>query len=326
MAARQWLNILPALWRSLVLRRRIPFFVAWNLTFKCNLNCRYCGTHDVTGPELDTAGVSAGLDALWRLGARWITFGGGEPLLREDIGRILGHAKRLGFRVFLSTNGAFAKEKSDALRQADHVNLSLDGEREVHDLIRGNGAFDKAMEAVSVCRELGVPVSLLCVLSSRNLGQVRNVLEIAAKNRLLVMFQPATALLNSSSRPNPVSPPVEAYRTTIDLLIALKKKGAPIRNSLTGLKHLARWPDPSPLPCPAGRMMAVVEADGSMLACHLDQSRAPGLLPGAWGGLRFNSLSLPSGCVQCWCAPVVELSLLRSFSPEAVLNAFRLLR
>lgn len=254
-----------------LLKRRIPLFISWNITFKCNLNCMYCGTHDIKRAEWGTREVTEGLDTLWNLGSRWITFGGGEPLVREDIGHILRYAKRRGFQVYLSTNGALAPEKVKDIETIDHVNLSIDGEREVHDVIRGKGSFDKAVEAISVFTNIGIPVSLLCVLSNYNLDQVQKVLGIAARHHLLVMFQPAMQLLNSSSRPNPICPPVEAYRQTISALIGLKKQGAPIRNSFTGLRHLAHWPDSTRIWCPAGILISVIEPDGSVLACHLAQ-------------------------------------------------------
>jgi MoaA/NifB/PqqE/SkfB family radical SAM enzyme len=318
--------IAAAFWKIRVLKKRIPYFAAWNLTFRCNLNCMYCGVNDVRIPEWSTRQILQGLDQLWELGTRWITFGGGEPLLREDVGEVFDYAKRKGFQVYLSTNGSLASRRAEQVRGVDHVNLSLDGEREVHDRIRGKGAFDNAVKALEAFQGVGVPVSLLCVLSKHNLDQAEKVIGIAAEHGVRAMFQPAERLLHTSRAPNPICPPVDDYRRTISRLLELKKQGAAIRNSAAGLKHLARWPDPCRLRCPAGALVSVIEPDGTMVACHLLQYDAGKLSNSKPLAVQFQTMPTPTDCEQCWCAPLVELSLLLSLRPEPLLNAFRVLR
>ncbi len=314
-----------ALFRIHALRRRSPLFVSWNITFHCNLHCQYCNTHSIRRKEWDLPQILAGLDTLWGQGVRWITFGGGEPFLKKGLGEILAHAKGLGFNVFLSTNGGLASEHRADLGWVDHVNISLDGPREVHDLVRGAGAFDKALEGVDVCREEGASVSLLCVLSKHNLKHVEEVVSIASERGLTVMFQPATRWLNSSVESNPICPPVDAYRATVARLKTLKKGGAPIRNSLGGLDHIAHWPDPTPIWCVAGRLISVLEPDGSVLTCHQAQVGSFLKTECAEAPLaeRFCCAQIPQGCVQCWCAPLVELALLFSLRPSSIFNAFK---
>ncbi len=317
-----------ALAKVRVLHLRVPLFVEWNLTFRCNQRCLYCGACDAPRAEWDTQQVLEGLQCLWRIGARWITLGGGEPLLREDIGDIARGAHALGFRVYLSSNGALLPQKPDILQWIHHVNISLDGGPETHDAIRGKGTHAKAMAAITTCRDAGVSVSLLCVISSMNLDRLDEVLEIAARHGLTVMFQPATRWLDSSTAPNPIAPPVAAYRGAMEQLIARKRAGAPVRNSITGLKHLAQWPQPAYIWCSAARLTGTVEPDGMFLACHQAgtghylQTVGVGA-KGADLAQQFRLSKTPSACRQCWCAPMVELALLFSLRPEPLWNALR---
>lgn len=328
LSTRHALATIAALLKVRLLKHRLPLFLEWNLTFRCNLRCKYCGAHDAQGAELGTEEVLAGLDVLWGMGARWITFGGGEPLLRKDIVDIVRHAKQRGFQVYLSTNGWLVQERLDALEWVDHVNLSLDGPKDVHDAVRGNGAFDKTLEAVATCRDLDLATSLQCVLSSSNLDCIDQVIQIASRHRLRVMFQPATQLLDSSTKPNPIAPPVGPYRHAVAMLIERKKQGAPIRNSVPGLRHLAHWPDPTPIWCSAGVLTCSIEPDGTMLACHQVQvgEFLEGKGPRSPLKYQFENLSIPQHCRLCWCAPMVELGLLFSLHPGAVVNVFRSLR
>jgi len=306
-----------------VLRGRAPLFASWNITFRCNLHCSYCGTHEAEGEELSTEQVFRGLERLWTQGIRWVTFSGGEPLLRKDMLEIAAHARSLGFQVFLSTNGWLLPKRADILDHIGHVNISLDGNQEVHDSVRGKGAYDKALRAVDTCVDRGVSVSLLCVLSAHSLDGIEDVIATARERRALVMFQPATQWLDSSVRPNPIAPPVGPYRQTVERLITLKKAGAPIRNSIPGLQHLAKWPETTPIRCSAGDVSITIEADGSMLSCHQAQ----------FGRVHerytiespLSALPTKLNCAQCWCGPLVELGLVYSLRPGAVWNAYKIM-
>lgn len=317
-----------ALLKVRVLQRRLPLFLGWNLTFRCNLRCQYCGAEAARGPELDTSDVCRRLDVFWKLGARWVTFGGGEPLLRQDLGTIVQYARKRGYRIYLSTNGILLPQRLTELKGVRNVNLSLDGPEEVHDQIRGKGAFSKTLAAIEACGNAGIPVSLQCVLSALNLQSVREVVRLAEENRVSAMFQPATRWLDSSTEPNPIAPSVNEYREAMQLVLELKRAGKPVRNSRTGIRHLMRWPDPTPIWCPAGRLACEIEPDGTVLACHQAQvaqflnRTAVSEDPTS----AFKKAVAPRGCAQCWCAPLVEMALIFSLKPEAVYNAYKIMR
>jgi MoaA/NifB/PqqE/SkfB family radical SAM enzyme len=82
----------------------VRLFVLWSITFRCNLRCQYCAAFEVRRDELGTDEVLAGLDTLRAIGARWVTSGGGEPLVRKDIGEIVRHARGAG-TDFLAATG-----------------------------------------------------------------------------------------------------------------------------------------------------------------------------------------------------------------------------
>lgn len=317
-------RLLSAVIKSRFLGKRLPFFVGWDVTFRCNSRCCYCGRPDAYPGEVGITEVPSILESLWALGTRWLVLSGGEPLLREDIAEIARMARERGFHVLLSTNGILLQRRQEILRWVDHITLSLDGPREINDALRGPGAFAQCMDAIECCRTHGTPVSTQCVLCVSNLDHIEELLRIAAEKRVSVMFQPARQWLNFSRTPNPSAPPVEAYRACIDRLIEWKRSGAPVRNSIPGLRHLGHWPDPTPLWCAVGKSVCGLSPDGALFTCHEApqghlQERPPvdGLLP------QFEHLRLPQNCRQCWCAPVVEMALLFSLSPGAIWNTLR---
>lgn len=319
------INLLKTIMFVNLLNKPSPLFALWNVTFKCNLHCAYCGVHTACGKELDTASGIQLLDHLWKHGVRWLTFGGGEPLVRSDIVDLCKHAYSSGFTCYISTNGWLLYDQVEILKYIYNVNLSLDGNREIHDQIRGPGAFDKVLNAARLCTQHNKRCTFICVLSKLNIDRVFDVLEIAKEFNSLITFQPATTHLNTSSDADPLVPSVDRYRQTIEQLIQAKRMGAPIRNSIAGLKHLAKWPNSTPIPCSAGRAAVVVEPNGQILGCHhlelakylqhkdrLYQYRE-----------RPHNSSVNCSCSCCWCANLVELNLITALKIEPIINSIR---
>jgi len=185
-------QVAKALIKARLFKIKAPLAVSWTLTFRCNQRCLYCGIWKCGCYEMTTSEVLSRMAEFIKLGTKWVSFTGGEPLLRDDLGEFIKFGKEKGAYVSLSSNGALIPEKIEQLRCVDRVKLSLDGPRSVHDYIRGQGSFDKVMQAIAVCGEKRIPVILLCVLSKYNLNSVDYLLNLVCRLRLKVLFQPVT--------------------------------------------------------------------------------------------------------------------------------------
>lgn len=312
--------------KTKVLGLNAPLFVEWNLTFRCPYQCLYCGSREVTINELDTPEILERLNILHKIGVRWITFGGGEPLIKKDIMKILEHAKSLGLNVFLSSTGVHIEKFHNIEKYIDHINLSFDGPPEIHDKIRGEGSYNRLFQVVDFCKLRNISVSFLCVLSKLNINTIDYVLEKAQEWNIKVMFQPATLHLDSSLTPNPIAPDKDSYDEAIQYIIAKKRKGALVRNSYAGLQYLSNWPHPAKIWCPAGRLSCTIEPDGSILSCHLYEiHRLYNKNEDKQTKKEFEQLMIhlkvPKGCNTCWCAPIVELALIWNLNFSAIWNA-----
>ncbi|MBU1262620.1 radical SAM protein, partial [bacterium] len=137
--------------------------VVWNITKRCNLNCIHCyinASHQETGPELSTDAAKATICEFADVGVPMIIFSGGEPLLRKDIFKLGGYAKKKGINVVLSSNGTLlTKDMASKIQDAgfSYVGISLDGTKSTNDKFRGaEGAFEKSIEGLRRLREVGV--------------------------------------------------------------------------------------------------------------------------------------------------------------------------
>ena len=133
-------NSLNKMLQARVLGKKFPLSVTFIITYRCNFSCRYCKIFRFKEEEMRTGQIISMIDQLISSGMRRFSINGGEPLLREDIGEIIGYAKRKGLLVTVFTNGYLVSEKIDALRELDIMLISLDGPREVHDAQRMPGA------------------------------------------------------------------------------------------------------------------------------------------------------------------------------------------
>lgn len=82
--------------------------VIWNLTRRCNLHCLHCYSQSQDRAYADELTTDEGKRLIADLAAYKIPMlilSGGDPLFREDLYTLAEHAKDLGLRCALSTNG-----------------------------------------------------------------------------------------------------------------------------------------------------------------------------------------------------------------------------
>jgi radical SAM protein with 4Fe4S-binding SPASM domain len=102
---------------------RAPLNAIIELTERCNLQCQHCYIHDpaqdhlVRSRELTTEQWFRIFDQLAEAGCLWMTWTGGEILLRPDFADLYCYAKRKGFLIVLFTNGTLLTPDLVALFQ-----------------------------------------------------------------------------------------------------------------------------------------------------------------------------------------------------------------
>lgn len=160
--------------------------VIWNLTRRCNLQCRHCYTtsadHVFPG-ELTREQAMGVLEDLGEFKIPALILSGGEPLMRMDLFEIAERARKMKMYLALSTNGT-AIEGEMAARVADigfdYVGISIDGIGATNDWFRGKeGAFDKALAGVRACKARGVRVGLRFTITQENASQLPELLALA---------------------------------------------------------------------------------------------------------------------------------------------------
>lgn len=197
------------------------------VTNRCNLRCRYCfanGGSEDSDPSLQEL-KNAILDIVRQCGHPLLQFSGGEPTLRDDLPELIRFAKESGCSYTqVNTNGIRLAKDPDYARQLaeaglDIVFLQFDGTRdEIYEVLRGMPLLETKLEAIRVCAEQKLGVTLVPTVVSGanddNLGEIISLAVSLAPSVRGIHFQPVSFFGRYPKSPE------ETDRYTLDRLMA----------------------------------------------------------------------------------------------------------
>jgi PqqA peptide cyclase len=261
-----------------------PLLLIAELTYRCPLKCPYCSNPTDIGAsryeeELSTEEWQRVFAEASALGVLQLALTGGEPMARRDIVELVGASTENALYSTLVTSALpFPRRRVERLRDAglDHVQISLqDGEQAGNDAIAGTTSFARKIEAATLARELGFPLTINTVLHRRNLNRVEEIIalaeELGARRLELANTQyHGWALLNRSA----LMPSREQLETAERAVGRARER--------LGAKMEILWVLPDyyeqlPKPCMGGwaHDAILVQPNGDVLPCQ-----AAGSIPG----------------------------------------------
>lgn len=299
--------------RSAPDRLSAPLTVYLGATQGCNLACTHCSSDSGPGPvgALDGALMRRLFRELADLGCMQVHVTGGEPLLHPELLPALDEAFALGLNVLLTTNGTLVTEAlADALaaRPFRCVSVSLDGpDGAAHDLVRGPGAFARALEGLrrlAARGQVGVTTTFTPGLRGR-LGELVRRCEDAGAASLTL--RPALPAGRARGRPDllPAQADFEAAARELDRLqphASIPLFHPPeVPHQATSALVLERFG------CVAGNLVASVTPAGQVNPCSLlgpkfdAGSLAERTFLELWTrGAPFERLRALDGNATCW--------------------------
>jgi MoaA/NifB/PqqE/SkfB family radical SAM enzyme len=164
-----------------------PTHVQILLTRRCNLDCSYCGAERFNEiekeEELNTNEWLNLLKRLKEIQVFSLQLSGGEMFLREDIFEILETAVKNKFPVInITTNGTLISEKT--AKQLNRLNflsknisVSLDGNKESNDKLRGKGSFNKTIKGIRNLVNNGIIPEILVTPLKNNYKTLNDMVE-----------------------------------------------------------------------------------------------------------------------------------------------------
>lgn len=152
-------------------------YLELQLTGRCNLKCRHCYLGDAAALDLPLPLVFAAMEEFDAAGGLRLLVSGGEPLLHKGFWTINERFPEYGFRSVLLTNGTLIDRDTAKRLRVQEAQVSIDGMERAHDYLRGDGTFQKAVEAIEFFTDAGIAVSVATMVTSVN---TRDFAEMAA--------------------------------------------------------------------------------------------------------------------------------------------------
>jgi len=165
-----------------------PYSLLAEVTHRCPLHCPYCSNPVELARrmgELGTADWKRVLDEAAALGVLHVGFSGGEPLVRQDLVDLVAAARAAGLYSNLITSAiGLTPERAAALKQAglDSVQISFQADEEtLGNNIAGMNAHRKKIEAATLVRALGFPLTVNVVLHRANINRLEPIIALAER-------------------------------------------------------------------------------------------------------------------------------------------------
>ncbi|MHB1461343.1 MAG: radical SAM protein [Armatimonadota bacterium] len=166
---------------TIMFKKKNPILGTIIVTDKCNITCKHCAVSNITSVVHPYLQIQQEMKQLYEMGIRILFFSGGETFLWTDSGKSLRdlvvEAKNIGFLIVnIVTNGTYPID----LPEADLILLSIDGDRDAHDSIRGE-TYDLIMENVK--NATADNICFYMAINQLNKGKIRSVCERARQEK-----------------------------------------------------------------------------------------------------------------------------------------------
>lgn len=303
----------------------VPFHVVACVTARCNLRCVYCSCPSRRDDELTVDEWCRVLDECRALGTERVQFYGGEPLLRDDLGRIAAHARQMDLHCVLATNGLLVPKRREVVSLMHTVVMSLDGGERAHDANRGHRSHARTLEAIDALQQWKVPVKLNAVLNANNAEDVEWLVEFTRDRGIplsLNVMRSGTPLLWNKAEQHRLAQ--DSMRQLIARIIEVKRHNPHVVFSRSTYDILARWSDFArdrldeneggrnygQARCSAGRFHCLIYSDGRLFPCALTVKQLPALDVRRSGVAAALMQAGRHSCASCASACLIEMNRL----------------
>ena len=280
--------------KTILFKKEDPILGTVIVTDRCNLHCKHCSVNNITAVMHPFAQIRQEMQVLYDMGVRILFFCGGETFLWRDgdmtLRDLVLEARRMGFLIVnVVTNGTFPID----LPEADLILLSLDGDREHHNEIRGD-TYDTIME--NIANATAGNICFYMAINKINKDCIRDVCEKArdTKNVRAVSFNFHTPYPDTKELALSREEKAECCETIRQMM----KEGAPVFNLKSAFPYLVD--NSFPTPC---RQCVVIE-NGKISVCG-------------------RCIDVPGLCEKCGYFFVAEYTLLFKGNLKVVFEMLR---
>lgn len=256
--------------------KKIPLDITIQITHKCESNCKYCklpenGIND----ELTTKQYKKIINDLSEMGTINLTFTGGEPLLRNDITKLVKYAanKNIPY-ININTNGNNVKKLIEIKKYLKNVYFSLDGDKETNNFLRGQDSYEKTKKVISKMDKDLTNITILATLNKLNYSnfnkQLKHMIKLSKNMNSYLLYHPLYKHKWNKDQIEELKLNKEELLRSINILERINKSEKIFRRNTEEYKIWKEWIKTSnnPLKTYAGQYYAWIYPDGMISPCH----------------------------------------------------------
>ncbi len=156
-----------------------------HVTTRCNLNCKHCYLRSLKAEERMDMSMDTFSDLLIDASlnnVKTFILSGGEPLYHKNFEEIY-HAYKLYYpSLAMATNGTLIPDYIDLFSEKDRgIQISLDGDKEFHDRLRGEGTYDAVIQGIEELRERGITPSIAYTVARENIHCTDHIIDLCKR-------------------------------------------------------------------------------------------------------------------------------------------------
>lgn len=197
-----WCGVTPTKLDIFYMKKHIPEIVCWRITSKCDRKCSFCFKPDSS--DLNTKQIFKIIDKLAENGIRGIGITGGEPLLRNDISRILEYLKKKNILICLATNtDKYHLYRDIILDKVTAIGIPMESSDKVlHNSIRGPGNFDSVKSAIDdIYNNSAVAMYFSTVATRNNINDLLNIEKFLLPYKERILYWKIYEMIEYNDRP-----------------------------------------------------------------------------------------------------------------------------
>ncbi|MCP4754444.1 MAG: SynChlorMet cassette radical SAM/SPASM protein ScmE [Proteobacteria bacterium] len=157
-----------------------------SITNLCNLRCSYCyhfGSEGDAGKDLPASAWLEFFEELNDCAVLNVTIAGGEPFIRKDLKTLIRGVVDNRMRFSILTNGTLVTDEMAefiaSTGRCDSIQVSLDGSSaNAHDVFRGKGTFQKALDGLAILRKNGISVTVRVTIHRHNVSDLEEIAKL----------------------------------------------------------------------------------------------------------------------------------------------------
>lgn len=256
--------------------KKIPISAQFELTGRCNLDCKMCYVHNLDAAvcrskELSTDEWKRIFDEACEQELLFATLTGGECLLRTDFKELYLHLWKKGVKISVLTNGILLDTEYVAffrIYKPEMVQISLYGSDEDGYLrVTGHHGFEKAVAAIRSLMDAKINVRVVTTPSRYMGNDYMKILRFCKEQGLPLQLGELILI------PNRDNPEKDDYFLSMEEIAALSVERSALYRQLTPLDITPAPCGPMTQPpkqgmtCSAGTCTASVMWDGVMYPC-----------------------------------------------------------